>query len=249
MKERTRAVKKRWRGTAGQTRRAAGESETAPERCNLYARSGGQTRLVAVLSGANFPDWSLPERYALRGLTVRVSPSGRYLAFMSRRSLSGYDNRDAQSAKSDEEVFRYDSGANGGEGGLECGSCDPSGARREPLQADRRKRRQPGRRLAGCRPAGAWDTASVPAGHSLSPVQGSALYQSRYLSDSGRLFNGQDALVPRDGNGSEDVYSGAEAEAGVGDCEADSGRASAAAAGGCVALIFIRHGEGRIGLP
>ena len=44
-----------------------------------------------------------------------------------------------------------------------------------------------------------------------------ALYQSRYLSDSGRLFfDSSDALVPQDANGTEDVY---EYEpAGVGSC-------------------------------
>ncbi len=46
-----------------------------------------------------------------------------------------------------------------------------------------------------------------------------AIYQSRYLSNSGRLFfNSSDALVPADVNGKEDVY---EYEpAGVGSCQA-----------------------------
>ena len=36
---------------------------------------------------------------------------------------------------------------------------------------------------------------------------GDAFYQSRYLSNDGRLFfNSSDALVPQDTNGKEDVY-------------------------------------------
>ena len=33
---------------------------------------------------------------------------GSGLAFMSRRPLTGYDNRDARSGEPDEEVFEYD---------------------------------------------------------------------------------------------------------------------------------------------
>jgi hypothetical protein len=58
-----------------------------------------------------------------------------------------------------------------------------------------------------------------------------ALYQSRYLSDSGRLFfNSSDALVPQDVNGTEDVY---EFEpGGVGSCSVPGGGAA-----GCVGLV------------
>ena len=56
----------------------------------------------------------------------------------------------------------------------------------------------------------------------------SALFQSRYLSDNGRLFfNSPDDLVPQASNHKEDVY---EYEpAGVGSCESPTG--------GCVSLI------------
>ena len=37
-----------------------------------------------------------------------VSPDGRYLAFMSDRSLTGYDNVDAVSGMRNEEAFLYD---------------------------------------------------------------------------------------------------------------------------------------------
>ena len=41
-------------------------------------------------------------------LTARVSPNGRYLAFMSAASLTGYDNVDVHSGVPDEEVYLYD---------------------------------------------------------------------------------------------------------------------------------------------
>ncbi len=190
---------------SGITAVGASESETAPERCNLYFHSGGQTRLVAVLSGADFPDWSL-EGEGLGGLTDRVSGDGQRLAFMSRRSLSGYDNRDAVSNKADEEVFLYDAGANGGQGAVICASCNPTGARPHGVQFRRIDANEGG--LAGgpgVWPAGAWIAASIPGWTRLSEFE--ALHQPRYLSNSGRLFfNAADALVPQDVNRSEDVY-------------------------------------------
>ena len=44
---------------------------------------------------------------------------------MSERSLTGYDNRDANSGVPDEEVFLYDADT----GRLVCASCNPTGAR------------------------------------------------------------------------------------------------------------------------
>ena len=59
-------------------------------------------------------------------VSSRVSPDGRYLAFMSERSLTGYDNRDAVSGQPDEEeVYLYDAST----GHLACASCNPTGAR------------------------------------------------------------------------------------------------------------------------
>ena len=208
------------------------ESETSAESCNLYERVGGQTRLIAVLSGADFPDWSLQGGYGLRGLTDRVSPDGRYLAFMSRRALSGYDNRDAVSGKPDEEVYLYDSETNR----LLCASCDPTGARPHGVQYSHIDAEAGG--LAGgpgIWPEGAWIAANVPGWSMLDEPQGFAVYQSRYLNDEGRLFfNSSDALVPQDVNNTEDVYE-YEPPA-VGDCNEAQATYSPASAG-CVALI------------
>ena len=64
------------------------------ETCNLYVHHDGATKLVAVISGEDAPDWSVNCRS-----TARVSPDGVWLAFMSQRSLTGYNNRDAVSGK------------------------------------------------------------------------------------------------------------------------------------------------------
>ena len=205
-----------------------GVTGTDGEVCNLYVYDTvtGVRRFVAALAGGDSHDWEAGQGRTglLVPLTSRVSPNGRYLAFMSERSLTGYDNIDAHSGQADEEVFVYDVGT----GRVVCASCNPSGARPSgvfdpvnPIALG----------LSGLlvdRPStweGRWLAASVPGWTNASPNE--AWYQSRYLSDSGRLFfDAADALVPGDTNGREDVY---EYEPnGVGGC---------ARPAGCVGLI------------
>jgi hypothetical protein len=193
----------------------------------LYVRHAGLTKSVAVLSSADAQDW----RPTLSERTSRVSSDGRWVAFMSRGELAGYDTRDAVSGQSDEEVYLYDAQADGGKGRLTCASCDPTGAR--PVGIEYQKI---GDGIAGgdrIWESERWIAANVP-GWTPYWLVGS-LYQSRYLSDSGRLFfNSNDGLVPRDVNGTEDVY---EFEPpGVGDCTTASVSFSAGS-GGCVDLI------------
>jgi hypothetical protein len=189
---------------------------------NLYLRHEGTTTLVAVLSAADRGD--LPTGVdGLYRLTARVAPHGRWLAFMSQRPLTGYDNRDAASGKPDEEVYLY------GEGKLVCASCNPTGARPRGVEVTHF-----GVRLVDENQAwepGDWLAANVPRWTSST----TDLYQSRYLSDSGRLFfNSSDALVPRDTNGTEDVYQYEPPS--IGSCTAASPTYSPAS-GGCVDLI------------
>ncbi len=165
---------------------------------NLYVYHARMTQLVAVLSSADHPDWAGGSGQIV-GISARVSPDGEWLAFMSQRSLTGYDNRDAVSGKPDEEVYLYDASS----GRLVCASCDPTGARpvgevfggelTEGLEEEF---------LGGNR---AWgERTSIAA---MVPGWTRELYQSRYLSDSGRLFfDSHDALVPQDVNGTWDVY-------------------------------------------
>jgi DNA-binding beta-propeller fold protein YncE len=212
----------------------AGSNSTAGQSCNLYRYDTGTSSLslVAVLSGGDLPDWAAGDpRGNLRKLTARVSPDGNWLAFMSERPLTGYDNRDAVSGERDEEVFLYDSSAEGGAGRLICPSCNPSGARPAGRQGPSGL---PFPLVDGAENwLGRWYAANVPGW--TNAELNHAVYQSRYLSNSGRLFfDAADALVPQDTNGTEDVYQ--YELPGVGSCTAAS-PGFAAADGGCVDLI------------
>ncbi len=185
--------------------------------CNLYVRDvmGGATSLVAVVPDSDVPDWrAKPSGEELGEVTAGVSGNGRYFAFMSSRSLTGFDNRDAVSGARDVEVFEYDRE----HASLVCVSCGPSGGRPQGMfespEAGTPLVDRPhvwaGQSLAGSIPG--WTKISLPA----------ASYRSRYLFDNGRLFfNSPVGLVAGDSNAREDVY---EFEpAGVGGCLAGSG--------------------------
>jgi hypothetical protein len=114
---------------------------------NLYVehydeatRAWEAPKFIAALSSGDSPSWGgalallAPAGGNLSLMTGRVSPNGRWLAFMSQQSLTGYDNRDANSGVPDEEVFEYHApehleGESGGASSLTCASCDPTGAR------------------------------------------------------------------------------------------------------------------------
>jgi hypothetical protein len=172
---------------------------------------GGEWRLrmIAALSGEDGPDWAV-NGGELTHLTARVSPDGRWLAFMSDRQLTGYDNLDANSGKPDEEVFLYDAES----GRLACASCDPTGAR--PVGADSQSANVSlvdeydyqgwnGQEGAG---SSTWLSADLPGWVAFEKSTATvSRYQPRYLSDAGRLyFNSYDALVPKDTNENWDVY-------------------------------------------
>ncbi len=141
---------------------------------NLYVRhnNGGEWQeptFIAMLSNEDSPDWKEQLPY----MTSRVSPNGRYLAFMSDRPLTGYDNVDANSGMPDEEVFLYDATS----GRLACASCEPTGAKPmgvfdtpvyPGLLVDRR----------GVW-AGSWLAGSIPSWTAVN--DNLAFYQSRYL--------------------------------------------------------------------
>jgi DNA-binding beta-propeller fold protein YncE len=222
------------------------EAVEAGATCNLYvsepdpqAPAGRQTRFIAALSAQDGADWgqgpssrvSMHENLA--SVTSRVSPNGRYLAFMSDRSLTGYDNTDAASGQPDEEVYLYDAQT----GRLVCASCNPNqgagGGWQRPRGVFDTEGAGEGLGLLADSPEiwrERWLAGSIPGwtfNISATSTRPYAVQQSRYLSNEGRLFfDSPDDLVPAASNGKEDVYE-YEPE-GMGTCQASSG---------CIGLI------------
>jgi hypothetical protein len=204
----------------------------AQSSCNLYMlhyddvkNEWAPAHFITVLSGSDRSDFE--PGGGLGTLTARVSPDGHWFTFMSQGSPTGYDNRDAVSGKPDQEVFLY----HADDGTLVCASCDPTGAR--PLGVEYSKLNS---KLAGgfvLFENDQWVAANVPGWTQYAPRH--PLYQSRYLSDNGRLFfNSSDALTPRDVNKTEDVY---EFEPpGTGGCVV-GGTGFSVRSGGCVGLV------------
>jgi DNA-binding beta-propeller fold protein YncE len=216
----------------------AGGETAQPGGDDLYAWHDGTASLVAVLSGEDFPDWGGPSEAnnELYRLTARMSPDGQYLAFMSDRSLTGYDNHDAHSGQLDEEVFEYDAQT----GRTSCVSCNPTGARPTGKEAVQ------GGTLAIAErvwPTGRGLAANVPGWTAYASSR--ALFQPRYLSNGGRLFfNSSDALVPQDINGTEDVYEYEPLGYQNGEGTTECSDASSAATG----LLYVPAESGCVGL-
>jgi hypothetical protein len=239
-------------GTTGTCPNPNSESETTTgaDSCTLYmahhAGAGWENpKPILSLSAEDLPDWAGGgER--LSNLTSRVSSDGRYVAFMSERPLTGYDNRDASPAAHearDEEVFLYDS-SKPGLTGLVCASCNPNPAHRPTGVFDTEKSGEgegllvdPTSRVWKER----WLAGSIPPWTAVNSVD--APYQSRYLLDEGRLyFNSADALVAADVNKrSEQIPEESEpAQVGVEDVyqyEPEGLGSCASGAGGCVSLL------------
>jgi DNA-binding beta-propeller fold protein YncE len=162
---------------------------------------------IAVLSENDAPDWSGAEevsRARFSRMTSRVSPNGRFLAFMSERSLTGYDNRDAHSGVPDEEVYEYDAQT----GSLSCASCNPDGARPNGILDTHQSLGEHTRSIVADYQhvwTGRWLAGNIPSWIAWELY--GTYYQTRYLSSEGRLFfNSPDGLVSQDINGLEDVY-------------------------------------------
>src|ERR1700722_19954124 len=218
---------------------ACRSESSAPTTCNLYVSHDGEVKFAATLSNEDELDWGGENNeHTIYRLTARVSPDGRFAAFMSFRSLTGYDNRDVRRDKADAEVFEYDAQTSS----LVFASCNPIGARPAGREVSTFSSLTPGAaNLAAVSGIVGWAygdgsgvAADLPAGVAIGAVSES-LYLPRVLFDSGRLFfYSGDALVPLDTNGEEDVY---EFEpGGVGSCSVGSS-AFQVGVDGCVALV------------
>ena len=215
---------------------ANGNGETAEAGAfNLYQLrlAGGEwtTVFLARLSAEDRAEWEGAKLADTAYLTARTSPNGRYLAFMSSAPITGYDNIDASPGANgarDEEVYLYDADT----ASLRCVSCSPNGARpagvHDAVQSGEGLGLFVDRREIW---VGHWLGGNIPGWTAQSlPVAGApgALFQSRYLSDDGRLyFNSPEALVPADANSENDVYQ--YEPGGTGSCES--------ASGGCISLV------------
>ncbi len=189
-----------------------------------YDGAAWTATLVSSLLGPGAVRWG-------EGGFAELSPGGRYLTFISNQSLTGYDNTDASSPvgepRADQEVFLYDAAT----GSLTCPSCDPTGAR--PVgQFDTSTTSQeyapgllqvdPAHSLLGTWLAGLLAPFPITVqstGFNTEPLTN---HQPRYLTDGGELFfESPVALVPRDVNGTWDVYE--YQPRGIGGCAKEAG--------------------------
>jgi hypothetical protein len=173
-------------GVLSQNKNSAG-SEPVFGQPNLYVSHGGGTPVfIATLArrerGNNNENDSGDWEHSQVNATASLSQDGTRLAFVSERSLTGYDNEPVEPSQCRiyvqdlcKEVYLYDAST----AGLTCVSCNPSGAR----------------------PIG---PSSLNEGLKFETAQ----YAPRNFSEDGSrlFFESSDALVPHDSNGLNDVY-------------------------------------------
>jgi hypothetical protein len=207
----------------------AGQAPTAGE-SNLYLWEEGEgLRFIATLSPGDRAVWGMPG--TVPGFASAVgaasSPSGRFFAFMSERSLTGADNLNPVSGDPVEQLFRYDAVT----GALQCVSCDPTGA-------------APGGRTIDSNsglidPQSQWEgqqVAAVLPEPTVIEASGNSIYRPRAVLDNGRVFfNGADPLVIADTNDEWDVYQ--YEDLGLGSCDGSSKSTESASGEGCIALL------------
>ena len=109
-----------WHGTA----EGAG---TLTYIATLQAPTEEEERRLESMRGGGFEGHSDVTDWTSRPTESQayVTPDGRYLAFMSVKRLTGYDNEDQATGEADHEVFEYSAET----GQLACASCDASGER------------------------------------------------------------------------------------------------------------------------
>jgi hypothetical protein len=185
---------------------------------NIYLWHDGAVSLVTTIHKSEAANVLFGREATTDGDDARVSPDGRYLAFVSAEALTGYDTNPIQAGACEvttfspelslsnytghcTEVYEYDADA----GRLTCASCRPG----------------------GLPPVG--NSFAPLAVHAVSMPEGwqSGTDQQRFLLDDGRLFfDSNDVLLPQASNGRVNVY------------EYEPGRAgSCQREGGCVSLI------------
>jgi hypothetical protein len=215
-------------------------AQAVPGKANLYAWGQGQgVRFVATLSGRDNKDWG-GDGFSAYHRSAATSPSGRYLAFASIRSLTGQKNVDPVSGESVVEVYLYDASADK----LSCASCDPTGS--APVGSFPRD-------FSLVDPRRQWSEGSVAVAATIPEPSiykdgfNTVFYAPRSVLDNGRVFfNVIGSLVPADSNQQWDVYQYEPLD--VGSCGASSGDPSTVRSGdGCVSLISSGTGKEEAG--
>jgi hypothetical protein len=201
------------------SREVLGSGATASQP-NLYVRHEGGVTFVGTLSKSDAAESTFNsvsgaiQPYPSKR-TAQVSADGLHAVFTSDRSLTGYDNVDADLGKPATEVYRYDAVADE----LDCVSCTPSGARpRHSFEYQ-----------------GSSGNIVIRINAWVTPAR-KQLYEQRVLSADGSrvFFNSRDGLLPQDTNGATDVYQWE--EQGAGSCDDPQG---------CLSLISTgRSSEG-----
>ncbi len=98
-----------------------GQGTSGQPNLYLWREGAAQPIFIATLSEADASDWiSIPAKRE-----AYTTPDGDHLAFMSTRSLTGYDNTDQSTGNADSEVYEYDATT----GALACASCNQNGER------------------------------------------------------------------------------------------------------------------------
>jgi hypothetical protein len=157
------------------------------------------------VGGVN-PTGEVEEMFEAIGRRVRAqaTPDGSHLAFVTQGteellSLYGkpeYDHGGASCSLSNGtpgciEVYVYDANANGGNGDLQCASCNPSGEKATAA-------------------ADFWRVLPNIDSHELTEegASKSIIHLTRAVSDDGHyvFFNSAEALLPQDTNGISDAY-------------------------------------------
>ena len=217
-----------------------GGDVAAADAPNLYVwHQGAGVRYIATLSSEDSADWGLVRTIlSAERLSPVSSPNGRYLTFMSERSLYGEDNLGTASLQPVERVFLFDQQNET----LVCVSCDPTGASPEDPETSPGGQEQQliDSEKALIDPYGQWEGtalgAMVPPA-TRTELVGISLYRTRVVQDDGRVFfNARDSLVSTDSNHTWDVYQ--YEPIGVGTCgtsPADAGNSHIA--GGCLSLL------------
>jgi hypothetical protein len=157
------------------------------------AADPGSTRLVATMplaSNSGLRELNPVEPPYFR--SARITPDGLHAVFTSDQPLTGYDNRAQGSGNPAVEVYAYDALANGGQGGLSCVSCNPTGQRPEA------------RHILNASASGSSEAEYA----GVIPGYYTAFHGPRAISDDGSrvFFEAFDALLPKDTNGKADVY-------------------------------------------